>query len=115
MSKINKPIIDSNKTAKAVVITSNTNNPSSEIHSEIKAEEITDVLIKYSKSYNNFTTVCSIIAFILSWRCNNEKPLFEKILYGIIALLLSWRYLIFYFIYYSYMENDCKNDIVLFK
>ena len=99
----------SNQTTKQIII--NADQHLSTNKSETKAEEITEVLYQYKKKYNNFNIICSIIALILSWNCNKEYPIYIKLLYGLIALLLSYWYLIFYVIYYIYLHKKCSDEI----
>ena len=81
--------------------------------SEVKGEEITEVIVKYKNKYNNLYAIRAIIAFILSWLCNKEQPFYLKLLYGIIALILSYWYLLFYFIYYIYLNKNCSDEITI--
>ena len=64
-----------------------------------------------NKKYNNFNIICSIIAFILSWNCNKESSIYLKLLYSLIAIILSYWYLLFYLVYYIYLNKNCSNEI----
>ena len=98
------------KSKTPIIITSPTS--SEQTNDESKAREITEVLYHYKKKYSNFNIICSIIAAILSWYCNKNNPIYVKILYVLIALLLSYWYLIFYLIYYVFLNNSCSDEII---
>jgi hypothetical protein len=83
----------------------------SKYESETKAEEITEVIYQYKKKYNNFNIICSIIALILSWNCNKGSSIYLKLLYSIVAIILSYWYLLFYLVYYIYLNKNCSDEI----
>ena len=109
----------SNNILRSSIITSNNQlNQPNQLNQQnqpnyIKPVEITDVLLSYKKKYNNFNIICSIIALIISWNCNKNNPFYLKSLYGIIAILLSYWYILFYLIYYVLLKKDCKDDPVI--
>jgi hypothetical protein len=76
-----------------------------------KAKEITEVIAEYKKKYSNIYVICSIIALILSWNCNKGTPIYLKILYSLIAIILSYWYLLFYLVYYIYLNKNCSDEI----
>ena len=87
------------------------NNPQQENISRAEAEEITNVIYGYGKKYSNFNIVCSIIGAIISWNCNENRSMSYKILYSLVAILLSYWYLLFYAIYYIVLKNKCSDEI----
>ena len=92
-----------------IIITST--QPVSKNDSGSKAEEITEVFYEYKKKYNNINIICSIIAFIFSWNCNKESPIYLKVLYCLIAIILSYWYLLFYLVYYIFLNKKCSDEI----
>jgi len=76
-----------------------------------KAIQITEVLTEYKKKYSRLNILCSIIALILSLNCNKESPIYFKLLYGLIAVILSYWYLLFYLIYYILLNKKYSDDI----
>ena len=104
----------SNTNIKPIIITTpSMSKHESEIknESEYKAEEITEVIYEYKKKYNNIYILSSIIALILSWNCNKDYPIYLKILYALIAVILSYWYLLFYLVYYIYLNKKCSDEI----
>jgi hypothetical protein len=109
-----KQLSNKNKVITTIIksnIKSNINQDQSTNENKIQPEEITQVIYTYGKKYNNFTIICSIIAVILSIKCNHNSPIYLKLLYGIIAILLSYWYILFYLIYYIFLKKSCSDDI----
>ena len=51
--------------------------------------------------------ILSIISFGLTWDCSKNSNVFLKLIYGIIAIIFSEFYILYYAIYRICMGNKC--------